>query len=168
MIKHVFIITIAALGLTFQACKSSPKIRVNTNQNSSEVVSFSSQDVYPGVYSNLMKTRTYRLVFDVTVAEPHTIEAMLIDSVRLPVSYLRINQQHASPTADFTGAYKGMDVTFSRHFYQEYAPDMVAEEIPVLSGLQLGDSAVLVLKGPNGLWHMKLGVPAKSENIYAP
>ena len=93
----------------------------------------------------------------------------MVDSVKLPVEFIRADGSAiTSEGYGFQGQFDELVISVSRHFYQQYAPDMVAEVISELSGFQLGDSAQLMIDGPLGIEYIDLGIVQRQDNIYAP
>ncbi len=93
------------------------------------------QDMYPGTYFNLKKTRTYRAVLEVNAAKAADATAFLIDSVRLPISRMLIDgEEQRMPFPEVPTGTHRIELEATRNFYQDHAPEMVDEVTPKLSG----------------------------------
>ncbi|MDP4827076.1 MAG: hypothetical protein NWR73_05290 [Flavobacteriales bacterium] len=169
MTKSTIIFTFLLFTATIFSCGNAKKQHDSTDIKEFNIKSITSQDVYPGVHSNLRKTRNYKLVMSAKMHDEHKFIALLVDSVQLPIEFIRADGSAiTSEGYGFQGQFDELVISVSRHFYQQYAPDMVAEVISELSGFQLGDSAQLMISGPLGVEYIDLGIVQRQDNIYAP
>ncbi|MBI1268584.1 MAG: hypothetical protein GC193_14270 [Cryomorphaceae bacterium] len=169
MTKSTIIFTFLLFTATLFSCGNAKKQQDSTDIKEFNIKSITSQDVYPGVHSNLRKTRTYKLVMSAKMQDEHKFIALLVDSVQLPLEFIRADGSAITTEGyGFQGQFDELVISVSRHFFQQYAPDMVAEVMYELSGFQLSDSAKLMISGPLGIEYINLGIVQRQDNIYAP
>lgn len=169
MTKSTIIFTFLLFSATLFSCSNGKNPQQKSDIKEFNIKSLTSQDVYPGVHSNLRKTRNYKVVMSAKMQDEYKFLALLVDSVRLPVEFIRADGAAiVSEGYGLQGQFDELVISVSRHFYQQYAPDMVAEVITDLSGFQLGDSAQLMIDGPLGIEYIDLGIVQRQDNIYAP
>lgn len=105
-----------------------------------------SQDMYPGTYFNLKKTRTYRAVLEVNAAKAADATAFLVDSVRLPISRMLIDgEEQRMPFPEVPKGNHRIELEATRNFYQDHAPVMVEEVIPAISGAVKPDGQLFIV-----------------------
>ena len=151
---------------------SSTKNTSKDEQSAPEVntIELTQQDVFPGVYSNLKKSRTYNAVVSANFPEPVELKAILVDSVRLPIKLLSLNgEDQRQPYSGITGTFETCRMVTNRNFYQDTAPKMLEEILPDLSGRVLKDGQVLLEIGrPNGDIYIDLGTLTTKDAMHAP
>ena len=159
------------LILALAAC-SNTKNTSKEEQNAPQVntIELTQQDVFPGVYSNLKKSRTYNAVVSASFPEPGELKAMLVDSVRLPIKLLALNgEDQRQPYSGITGTFETCRMVTNRNFYQDTAPKTLEEILPELSGRVLEDGQVLLeIGGPNGDIYIDLGTLTTKDAMHAP
>lgn len=169
MTKRTIIFTSLLLASTLFSCGNSKTPQKSQEIRTFSVKSITSQDVYPGVHSNLRKSRNYYVEMSASMQDEYKFVAFLVDSIILPVTFIRADGSAiVNDNYGFQGQFEKLEISVSRHYYQDFAPDMVAEEIPELSGFQLGDSAKLKIDGPLGIEYIDLGLVQRKDNVYAP
>jgi hypothetical protein len=128
------------------------------------------QDVYPGVNSNLMKTRNYVLKASFGLKSELRVAALLVDSVRLDPGFIKVddkNQRGDVPVILPEGDHV-IQANFAWNFYGN-GPEMVEEFNPAPSGMKLekGKAMLEVWVGEE-MKLLDLGEITVLESIYAP
>ena len=97
---------IVIVAVLFSGCKATRPASVFEQLAVEEVVEaevreFSSQKAYPGVESNLRYTENFIVVWKASFNEPVEVIALLADSTRMPISFLKVdNEKQKAPFPD--------------------------------------------------------------------
>lgn len=155
--------------LFLMACGGTKNTTSVMTPPTADVYELTYQDMFPGVLSNLRKTRNYNAVFTGTFPEPTELKAFLVDSIRLPVSTLALDSEDKrQPFVGIQGEYKAVRIVASRQYYQD-APKVVQETTHELSGRVLEGKQVLLEVVVNGeTLVIDLGEASKKDPLYAP
>lgn len=132
------------------------------------VTSFSVQDHYPGVYSNLRMTRNYNMELSTSLDTKVEYLAVLFDSIQLPITFISVDgEDRRPPFTSLAGRVENLNIYTSRNFYQSEAPKSVSETNYALSGKQLDDDESFLLYKLDGMPYMlPLGAPKKIDPMY--
>lgn len=127
------------------------------------------QDVYPGVNSNLTKTRNYVMKATFDLDTDMRLGALLVDTVRIAPGFVKIDgsNQRGELILISPGSHE-IQANFAWNFYG-FGPEMVEEIIPAPSGMALekGQAKLEVWTGEQ-MKLIDLGEITVLESIYAP
>lgn len=127
------------------------------------------QDVYPGVNSNLTKTRNYVLNATLDLEVDMRLGALLVDTVRIAPGFVKIDGSNQRDELILipSGSHE-VQVNFAWNFYG-FGPKMVEEINPAPSGMALekGQAKLEVWIGAEKKL-LDLGEIKILESIYAP
>ncbi len=170
MVCHLHKIIGIALLISVVACSSSK----NGQEKDAGVVdvvvkTMTSQDSYPGIESNLRFTRSYNTSFSAKVEEEISFNAILVDSVRLPIQSIRLEGDVVKNEGyTLLGDFTLIEIQTSRQFYNPDARFTMIEETDYeLSGQVVGENqALLEYEHFGTMRYVSLGTIEKAESQY--
>lgn len=174
--KKLFTLALlVALVVTLWSCSSRRQAEISNDND--EVVStlivntFTQRDTYPGIPSNLIKTRNFRVVFQSNYDFPVKVEGLRMDSVLLRTYDLvltRTNKRGKDITID--GGRANVDVSFSRYIMESYTEEEQYESLMEWQDEHLAEGVYeLVLATTDGrVFTERLDAPQALEPLFAP
>ncbi|MDG1261311.1 MAG: hypothetical protein P8H59_05060 [Flavobacteriales bacterium] len=161
-----FIAVIACSACGTSNSMSSKDQQVNIT---SDVQSFESQVVFPGVQSNLISTCNYILKMQLTVSDSVQVTALHTNSFRLPLQYVMADEQRISVQNDFIGGdIKNLVVHARRNNYNDEGPQVSSPERYEESIKDTSEKAYLELMKNGEIYYVELPKATELERIYAP
>ncbi|MFT4778930.1 MAG: hypothetical protein ACI923_001463 [Flavobacteriales bacterium] len=171
LMKRFFSIIGALSVMAFAACVSSNGMNEKQNSNAAklEITSFESQDVFPGVYSNLRRTRSYIIKGGGEFTAPAVVSFLLIDSVKIPIRFISINGAKASsPKNPIEGEVLQLVLHASRNYYNDEAPQVSVAQVYEKSGYETNGKAFLEITSEKGVQYLELPAVVQLDPVYAP
>lgn len=133
-----------------------------------EVQSFESQVVFPGVQSNLTSTCNYILKLKITLSDSVKVKALHADAFRLPIQYVMADEKRISVERDkISGEINSLVVHSRRNNYNNQGPEISSPETYESSSKD-SEKAYLELEYNGNVQYVELPVPTELERIYAP
>ena len=170
MMKSRSMIIGAVVVSMLVACTSLGLFTPRATTRGFDVRVFTQQVQFPGVESNLMSTKVYRVTLDATFPEGVQKFELWVDSVSIPV---RLVQDRSGIGMDMgAGRRESVRFTANRHTYR---PGMAGsmtlpEETYELSGVRIESGAAWLVHsdrwGNRTQWD--LGIPETLPKLYAP
>lgn len=166
---------IVIVAVLFSGCKASRPASVFEQLMVEEVVEaevreFSSQKAYPGVESNLRYTEHFIVVWKATFNEPVEVVALLADSTRMPISFLKIDdERQKAPFPTLYGSVAQIECRASRNVYNQPELDDASSNLgDRLSPTLSPNEYYLECRSENGIYWVPLPALVRLESIYAP
>ncbi len=136
-----------------------------------EILGFTQRDLYPGIPSNLIKTRAYRVIMNGEFTGAWQVEGLRVDSVLLKTYDLTVAGKNSRGAQIYLEhSEEKIDVSFSRYILQSYDDDQQA-----MMYMQWLDDPLpqgvfeLVLRAEDGAYIIKrLEAPEVLAPVHAP
>jgi hypothetical protein len=148
--SHAILIMFSAIVLI--ACGNTKSTSAGTSCIEAEVITKTMKDAFPGVESNLRKTRAYVLEMSMEAEDGTEILSLLVDSVRIPIRNFSLEGELlTSPQYYLHGSFESVKITARQYFYNQDYPEKVMEE------MEYEASGVVVPKGEAWLEYSCVG-----------
>jgi len=171
-LMKLFLTIIGALSVVaFTACATSNGMNEKQNSNVAklELTSFEYQDVFPGVYSNLRRTRNYIIKGGGEFTAPAIVSFLLIDSVKIPIRFISIDGAKASSPKDpMKGEVIQLVLHASRNYYNDEAPQVSESQVYEKSDYETNGKAYLEITSEKGVQYLELPAIVQLNPVYAP
>jgi hypothetical protein len=133
------------------------------------VTKLTQQEIYPGVHSNLVKTRNYLLQANLELSSVIQIKALMVDSIRLVPGFVKVDGANLKvEMLTIDGGNHQVQLNFARNFYGD-GPQVVEEFEAQSSGMYIEKGkAKLEIMIDGEVQILELGEITKLESIYAP
>ncbi len=166
------LIAVALLGVLFFACASRRQaevIEVSSPGFSIQVKRFEFQDVHPGVESNLLKLRSFRLLIEGEFEDETSFVGMRTDSVTMLLGGMSLNGElKRMPFEPVKGNFQRIELRFNRQYMADYSivdPDELGLTPHEFS---VGAEYYLTLKIGDEVHSIELDLPEALPAQYAP
>lgn len=134
-----------------------------------EVKSFEAQDIFPGVYSNLKKTRTYILKASGEFSTSAVVAFLVVDSIKIPVRFVSVDgAKLGSPKDPVSGKFTELVVHAARNYYNDEAPQVVEADAYPKVDFDTEGKSFLEITSDLGVQYVELPEVVQLDPVYAP
>lgn len=163
----IYVTSLAALT----ACGTSNGMKDKQQEPAIElsISTFEAQDIFPGVFSNLKKTRNYVVKGSGTFSEPGTVAFLLVDSIKLPIRFISVDgAKLKSPQEQISGEVQELVCHAGRNYYNEEAPQTYEADDYLSAGMETNGKAFLEISTSSGTEYIALPELTMLQPVYAP
>lgn len=164
---------LVGFGVAWSACASrrqaDDKMQVAEQELAMLVVKFTQVDSYPGMQSNLQKTRTYHVFLRGNFSEELEVYGLHIDSLILRTYTFALNDEiKRMPFPTVRGDDQLLDLTFSRQYFQDYDAQDTMRYMEKADVVLDDGHFHLILRSPTKTHIVPLKEPVVLESLFAP